>query len=114
MTPVEKFMEDIRLNRGALFPIVARLRAMALACGPVITEEFKYGGILFTSRAPFCGVFAYRDHVTLEFSEGSALADPFGVLAGKGKFRRHIKLDTEHDIEAKHVASYLQVACAGE
>lgn len=113
MTAVENFMEDLRLHRGALFPIVARLRAMALACGPAITEEIKYGGILFASGIGFCGVFAYQNHVTLEFSEGSTLADPFGVLAGKGKLRRHIKLETEHDIEAKHLDAYLQAAHAG-
>jgi hypothetical protein len=112
MTQVEEFLEDLRTNRGALFPTVARLRAMALACAPTITEELKYGGILFTFRTPFCGVFAYRDHVTLEFSEGSALADPYGLLMGNGKIRRHIKLEAEHDIDIKHVASYLQAACA--
>ena len=85
MTTVEEHLEDLRLHRGSVFTIVVRLRAMALASGPAITEEVKYGGILFASYAAFCGVFAYQNHVTLEFSEGNTLADPFGVLAGKGK-----------------------------
>lgn len=112
MSAVEGLLEDLRQHRGALFPIVARLRAMALASGPLITEEIKYGGILFASRTGFCGVFAYQHHVTVEFSEGSQLPDPHGVLAGKGKFRRHIRIDAEHDIEAKCVGEYLNAARA--
>lgn len=112
MTAVDGYLEDLRLHQSALFPIVARLRAMALASGSAITEEIKYGGILFASPTPFSGIFAYRTHVTVEFSEGSKLADPFGVLAGKGKFRRHIRLETERDIDTKHVEAYLLAALA--
>jgi hypothetical protein len=112
MTTVEEHLEDLRLHRGSVFTIVVRLRAMALASGPAITEEVKYGGILFASYAAFCGVFAYQNHVTLEFSEGNTLADPFGVLAGKGKFRRHIRLDDERDIEANHLEAYIRAARA--
>lgn len=39
MNRVENQLEDLRLHRGTLFPIVTRLRAMALASGPAITEE---------------------------------------------------------------------------
>lgn len=93
MNRVENLLEDLRLHRGALFPIVTRLRAMALASGLAITEDVKYGGILFASRTGFCGVFVYTNHVTLEFGDGSTLPDPHGVLAGKGKLRRHIRFD---------------------
>jgi hypothetical protein len=112
MNAVGGLLEDLRQHRGALFPIVARLRALALASGPQITEEIKYGGILFASRTGFCGVFAYQNHVTLEFSEGSQLPDPYGALAGTGKFRRHIRIDSEHDIETKHVEEYVKAARA--
>lgn len=112
MSAVEGLLEDLRQHRGALFPIVARLRALALASGPQITEEVKYGGILFASRTGFCGVFAYKNHVTIEFSEGHTLPDPHGVLAGQGKIRRHIRIDSEHDIETKHVDEYVMVARA--
>ena len=84
----------------------------SLASGPAITEEVKYGGILFASRTGFCGVFVYTNHVTLEFGDGSTLPDPHGVLAGKGKLRRHIRIDSEHDLEAKKVGDYINAARA--
>lgn len=104
------FLDDVREHRGDLFPIVAHLRDIALAAGPSITEEVKYGGLLFSSHSSFCGVFPYKAHVTLEFSQGASLTDPHGVLSGEGKYRRHIKLETMRDIEARHVAAYIALA----
>jgi hypothetical protein len=109
---VEAFLQEVREYRGALFPIVARLRDMALAAGPSVTEEVKYGGLLFSSRQSFCGVFPYKAHVTLEFSQGAALADPHGFLSGDGKYRRHIKLETVEEIETRRVADYVASARA--
>ena len=112
MNRVENLLEDLRLHRGTLFPIVTRLRAMALASGPALTEEAKYGGILFASRPGVSGVLLYPNHGTLEFGDGSTLPDPHGVLAGKGKLRRHIRIDSEHDLEAKKVGDYINAARA--
>lgn len=52
------------------------------------------------------------NHVTLEFGDGSTLPDPHGVLVGKGKHRRHIRIDSEHDLEAKKVGDYINAARA--
>jgi hypothetical protein len=55
-------------------------------------------------------VFAYSEHVSVEFGRGCDLADPHGVLEGSGKFRRHIKLRNLADIEARHLADTLRLA----
>ncbi len=54
---VASFLEDVRDHRGGLHAIVERLREIALNSGPAITEEVKYGGLLFSSGSSFCGVF---------------------------------------------------------
>jgi len=107
---VAAFLKDLSEQRHDLFQIATRLREIALAAGPAITEEVKYGGILFSSNDGFCGIFAYSAHVTLEFSDGARLPDPHAVLAGGGKHRRHIKLVTLQEIEAKHVEQYVALA----
>lgn len=107
---IENFLQEVREHRGDLFPIVARLREIVLASGPTITEEVKYGGLPFSSRSGFCGVFAYKAHVTLEFSKGASLPDPHGVFAGNGKHRRNIKIFKLPDIEDKQVAEYVRMA----
>lgn len=105
-------LQDVKEHREGLFPIVARLRDMVLAAGQSITEEVKYGGLLFSSGQSFCGVFSYKAHVTLEFSQGAALAEPYGFLSGDGKYRRHIKLEAVQDIETRRVSEYVASARA--
>jgi hypothetical protein len=107
---VEAFLKDMSDQRYDLFLIVAKLRDIVLAVGPAVTEEVKYGGILFSANAGFCGIFAYAAHVTIEFGQGAELPDPHQILAGAGKHRRHIKLLTVQEIEARHVAQYVALA----
>ena len=46
----------------------------------------------------------------LEFSHGAKILDPHGLLEGKGKGRRHLKLHTIEDVEDKHLTEYLRLA----
>lgn len=106
---VTKLLEDIRLLDPERFELVQALREIILGLDS-ISEEVKYGGFLFSANEPFCGVFSYAKHVSLEFSAGASLPDKFCVLEGQGKFRRHIKLSSAQDISGKHVRDYLVLA----
>ena len=77
---------------------------------PHVSEEVKYGGIIFSSGVQFSGVFAYKQHVSVEFSYGATIDDTLGHLEGGGKYRRHMKLYSAEDIKAKHLAQYLVLA----
>jgi hypothetical protein len=59
------------------------------------------------------GLFTYKDHKSLEFSEGVAFDDPAGHLEGKGKRRRHLKLYSVEDVTAKDAGFFLKQALAG-
>ncbi|MBU1426658.1 MAG: DUF1801 domain-containing protein [Gammaproteobacteria bacterium] len=106
---VTKLLEDIRLLSEDRFKLVQSLRKLILGLEG-ISEEVKYGGILFAEGKPFCGIFSYANHVSLEFGAGAALPDKHKVLEGEGKLRRHIKLTAIRDIESKHVREYLVLA----
>lgn len=106
---VAKLLEDIRLLSEDRFKLVQSLRKLVLGLED-ISEEVKYGGILFAAGKPFCGIFSYNNHVSLEFSAGASLSDKHKVLEGDGKLRRHIKLAAIQDIESKHVLDYLVLA----
>ena len=110
MPRVEELLEDIRLVDEDRFQTVQRLRKMILSVDPAITEEVKYGGILFSSGSPFCGVFSYARHVSLEFGRGAELEDPHHVLEGEGKKRRHIKIGSRDDLFKKNVRDYVERA----
>ena len=109
---VEHFLEDLRLAGEDRFQLVSRLRALILSVDPKITEEIKYGGILFSAGPPFCGVFSYAKHVSLEFGRGAELPDRHRVLEGEGKLRRHIKLASGQDLFRKNVREYVSLALA--
>lgn len=107
---ISKLLEDIRLLNADRFALVQALRETILGLDAAIAEEVKYGGFLFSIEKPFCGIFAYTGHVSLEFGAGASLPDKFKVLEGSGKFRRHIKLVSMQDIAEKHVLEYLVLA----
>ena len=92
---IAKLLEDIRFLDPARFELVQALREMILGLG---------------AGMPFCGVFSYAKHVSLEFVAGASLPVRFQVLEGAGKFRRHIKLASPGDITRKHVREYLGLA----
>lgn len=107
---ISKLLEDIRLLDPERFELVQALRKIIHGLDSSISEEVKYGGFLFSAAKPFCGIFSYAKHVSLEFGEGASFPDKFKVLEGEGKFRRHIKLTSAQDITGKHVRDYLVLA----
>jgi hypothetical protein len=107
---VEVLLEDIRLVDEDRFQTIQSLRRLVLSVDPSITEEVKYGGLLFSAGSPFCGLFSYTRHTSLEFSRGSDLGDPHSVLEGEGKRRRHIKIATRSDVFNKNVRAYVEHA----
>ena len=111
-TRVEALAADLHLSHPAIYPIAEQAREVLRKTLPRASERVIYGGFMFATDADLCGVFAYSGHVSVEFGQGAALADPHGVLEGKGQFRRHIKLRSVEDIEAKHLAEYVAQADA--
>ena len=86
------------------------MRTKILQIADTVDEEVKYGGILFAAPVPFCGIFVYKQHVSVEFSHGAKIEDPYGFLGGQGKGRRHVKLHTLEDLEKKYLTDYLRLA----
>ncbi|MGJ7543924.1 DUF1801 domain-containing protein [Variovorax sp. LT1R16] len=110
MKSVEALVEDIRLVSEERYETVQAVRTLIGKLVEPLSEEVKYGGILFSSGEQFGGVFAYRDHVSVEFSMGAAIIDPFAHLEGGGKLRRHLKLTSPADIESKRLVEYVPLA----
>lgn len=76
-----------------------------------------YGGIVFEAEAGnpktlVCGHFTYKKHVSLEFTNGYQLSDSNNVLEGTGKYRRHVKLTCQGDLEQKCIRALIAQAFA--
>jgi len=108
---VSDLLDSVRLASEESHALVQAVRHSVRESCRSITEEVKYGGLVFASEGlPFGGVFVYTQHVSVELSSGASIADPYGHLEGSGKGRRHLKLRSIADIKGKHLATYLTLA----
>lgn len=63
------------------------------ACGPDVHELLHDGHPTACVQGVALGyVAAFRAHVNVGFFLGATLADPAGLLAGDGRFMRHVRL----------------------
>lgn len=107
---VQSLVDDIRLLSETNHEIIEAVRAQVKKTFKSASEEVKYGGILFSSEVQFCGVFAYKEHVSVEFGSGAKIKDDIGHLEGSGKGRRHLKLKSVAELKDKKLAEYLSLA----
>ena len=82
---------------------------------PRATRRKMYGGVMFELEAGnpetrFCGYFVHAGHVGVEFAKGALLSDPDGILQGKGRLRRHLRLRAVEDIAANRLETFVAQA----
>ena len=106
---VTKFLNDLQTSSMQQFEIVSTIRQLFISSNTPLEEGFKYGGIVYSfSGSLIGGIFLYKNHLSIEFSYGTYFSDPYKVLEGQGKGRRHIKITDAKDIEKKSVPFYIQ------
>ena len=80
--------------------IIRALRAFVKRTAPKLAESVKWGnGCWLKGKAPVAYVYSDTDHVHFGFVRGSSLADPKGLLQGKGQYVRHVKVRKVGDID---------------
>lgn len=112
---VGHFMQKLAQSDPEKADIVASVRSIYRDTQPAVEERCIYGGIgFFVGGELIGGVFAYRHHVTVEFSRKDNLSDPLKLLEGKGKSRRHLKLRQSADIAEKTVLAFVRQVLGAE
>jgi len=104
---VAAFLKDLAMLGGENSTIIELCRSIYFSIHPNATERMMYGGIMFSLDKDIGGIFAYKKHVSLEFSDGYLLNDPDNILQGSGKLRRHLKLQTVDDTKKKKVSFFV-------
>ena len=105
---VQKFLEDIMMIDPEKFEILTQLRQVVFLNYLKTNERMMYGGIMFSLEADFGGLFVRKNHISFEFGFGVYMDDPNNILEGSGKLRRHIKIRSKGDIEAKKVDFFVK------
>jgi len=96
---------------GTLAPVAKAVRALikkaAAGCeeyvSPWKTPAFDLNG-------PLCVFVIQKEHVTLAFLRGAVLSDPEGLLEGKGKGVRNLKLRTPEDAKQPALKKLIEQA----
>ncbi len=107
---VQAFIEKLGSTDPIKHQIVEASRKLVFENFPKAAERMMYGGILFSLDEDFGGVFAYKNHVSFEFSIGFKFSDPDHLLEGKGQFRRHLKMKTLQEVETKMLDFFVKQA----
>lgn len=83
----------MKAHRGELGEIARRWFEVMRKCGDEVREVLHDGcPVACLGDAAFGYVNSFTAHVNVGFYQGSALADPAGLLQGSGKFMRHVNL----------------------
>ena len=108
---VNDFLKDIRTTLPDSVEVVEKIREIFLEGNIEIEEDIKYGGIVFNVSSKLIGgIYLYKEHMSIEFSNGSNFSDPNGLLEGKGKLRRHLKITEKSDLKNKDISNYIKQA----
>lgn len=100
----------IRYLQKLKFPqkeICIRLREIIIKTFPDISEETKWGALVYDGGKFYIG--AVKLGVNLGFSINQLTKEEIGLFSGKGKFMRHIKVVTEKDIDEKRIVRLLNL-----
>jgi hypothetical protein len=111
-TRITEFLNDIQLTAPEQLAIVEAIRNLFRQQeNQQLTEGIKYGGLVFFNDDQLIsGIFPYKKHISVEFSNGTDFNDEHNSLEGKGKQRRHIKIYSMNDIEEKRLTFYIDQA----
>ncbi len=108
---VEDFISDIRSVNPEHAEIIEGVRALFTEENEELLQRIKYGGLAFFQKGRLIGgIFPYKKHVSIEFSNGANFSDPSSVLEGNGKKRRHLKIHTAEDVAAKNTEYFVKQA----
>ncbi len=91
--------------------IITKLRKLVAETAPSLTETSKWtNGVWLKGDLPLLFIHTEPDHVQFGFFAGALLTDPKKILRGKGKFVRHIRVESSKDIDAPAFVTMIRKA----
>jgi hypothetical protein len=101
---ISKYLEK---QKSPQKEICKKLRNIILKTFPNISEETKWGALVYDGGKFYIGVVKLG--VNLGFSVNQLTEKEMGQFNGKGKFMRHIKVVSEKDIDEKKIVMLLNL-----
>jgi hypothetical protein len=108
MDTVDDFVKDKVLPE--FHDIVTMLRELMRKCAPHATEQISYGIPMWKGKWPLAWISPTKRDITFGFTFGVEFDDRFGLLKGKGKHARHVKIRKLADANQDALRYYIQQA----
>ena len=91
-----------------------RMRALIKEADPQVTEEWKWGGPVWSHDGIICTGESYKNAVKLTFAKGASLKDPARLFNSSldGNVRRAIDIHEGEDIDAAAFKALVRQAVA--
>ena len=112
MKPKKSPSDWLQVLDPYLRAIAGLLRDVVLKAAPDLDEAIKWGNLVYQRKGLVCYLAAAKGHISLGFFNGASLADPEGILEGKGKKLRHIKVEDLEQAEPHRYAAWVREAAA--
>lgn len=93
-----------------LQPVVAMIRELMREMAPAVTEEISYGMPVYKGRKIFAWISPTKKDITFSFTYGVEFEDKYGLLRGKGKWARHLKIKNKQSIDKDVLRYYIRQA----
>jgi uncharacterized protein YndB with AHSA1/START domain len=91
-------------------PVVAMFRKLMREAAPGAKEGIMYGIPAYTGRRPLAVISPTKKDITVAFSRGAEFEDKYGLLKGKGKISKHIKIKNIRDVDTIALRYYIKQA----
>jgi hypothetical protein len=91
-------------------PIVAMLRELMREMAPDVIEEISYGIPAFRGNRILAVISPTRKDITFAFSRGAEFEDRYGLLQGKGKVSKHVKIKDVQSVDKDALRYYIRQA----
>jgi hypothetical protein len=98
--------------RPELRPVAERVRQVMRELAPKAIEKISYNMPVYAGRHIFAYFNASKTHITLSFTLGAGFEDKHGLLRGKAKHARFLKLKRVEDVNKTVLRYYVRQALA--
>lgn len=90
--------------------MVGMLRQLMRELAPNALELMSYEMPSWKGNWIFAYIIATKKDITFGFSRGAQFEDKFGLLKGRGKSAKHVKLDALKDVNRDALRCYVEQA----
>jgi hypothetical protein len=78
-----------------------KLRNLILDAEPEFDEVIRWKNLTYGPSKMLLAIVIHKNHLNLEFANGKSLVEDGYPLEGTGKNLRHLKIQTESDLESE-------------